>query len=219
MTATKAYKGLGMEGFVAKWYASTTQKGMDDYTALARRVAETLAPDSTVLEIAPGPGFFSIALAKRGAFRVTGLDISKTFVDLASARAADEHVSVDFRLGNASAMPFADQSFDFCLCRAAFKNFSEPVRAIQEMYRVLKPGGRAVIIDLRKDAPQKSIDQYVDGLSLNPFSAWTTKMTFKHMLLRRAYTRPQLDVMIAQTSFKKVDIANELMGFEITLTR
>ena len=49
-------------------------------------------------------------------------------------------------------MPFDSGSFDFVYCRAAFKNFSEPIRAIDEMNRVLKPGGKAVIVDLRKDA-------------------------------------------------------------------
>ena len=44
--------------------------------------------------------------------------------------------------------------FDFLLCRAAFKNFGQPVRALQEMCRVLKPGGRGLIIDLRHGASQ-----------------------------------------------------------------
>ncbi len=64
---------------------------------------------------------------------------------------------MDFRRGNASSMPLDAEAFDFVFCRAAFKNFSEPVRALQEMYRVLKPGGQALIIDLRRDASRKSI--------------------------------------------------------------
>ena len=219
MAATKAYKGIGMEGFVAKWYASNTQKAMDDFRALARRAAEELAPGSAALEIAPGPGYFAIELAKRGAYRVTGLDISKTFVEMARAKAAEAKVNVEFRLGNALAMPFADETFDFTLCRAAFKNFSEPVRALEEMYRVLKPGGRAVIIDLRKDAPQEAIDQMVDGMSLSRFSAWTTRLTFRCMLLKRAYTRAQFEEMIARTRFSKVAIEESPTGLEITLTR
>ncbi len=48
-------------------------------------------------------------------------------------------------------MPFESETFDFLLCRAAFKNFTEPLQALREMCRVLKPGGRALIIDLRRD--------------------------------------------------------------------
>ncbi|HML18911.1 MAG TPA: methyltransferase domain-containing protein [Bryobacteraceae bacterium] len=218
-TSIKAYKGIGMEGFLAKWYATNTGKGMEDFRALAQRVSEELAPASKVLEIAPGPGYFSIELAKRGAFPITGLDISRTFVELARARAAQERVSVDFRQGNASAMPFADGTFDYTLCRAAFKNFSEPVKAIEEMYRVLKPGGRAVIIDLKKDASVKEINAYIDAAGVGWFNAWIMKVTFRGMLLKRAYTRAQFDEMISRTRFRNVSVVTSGIGFEITLTK
>ena len=55
--AVKAYKGMGMEGRIARWYAANTGKSMEDFRALARRVAAELAPGSAVLEVAPGPGF------------------------------------------------------------------------------------------------------------------------------------------------------------------
>ena len=146
---SKPYKGMGMEGRTAKWYANLTRKSMDEFKTLARRVADRLPAGGKVLEVAPGPGYFAIELAKLGNYQVTGLDISHTFVDIARRNASDAGVSVDFHQGNAAAIPFADQSFDFILCRAAFKNFSEPVRALQEMYRVLAKGGQALIIDLR----------------------------------------------------------------------
>ncbi len=88
-----------------------------------------------------GPGYFAIELAKLGDYRVTGLDISETFVEIARANAAQAGVKVDFRRGDASNLPFPKESFDFLLCRAAFKNFSEPQRALEEMHRVLKPSG------------------------------------------------------------------------------
>src|ERR1700733_3066891 len=123
----KAYKGLGMEGVTAKWYASLTRKSMDDFTALAKRVSKDLPPNARVLEVAPGPGYFAIELAKLGNYQITGLDISHTFVDIARRNAADAGVKVDFRRGNAAGMPLESGSFDFLLCRAAFKNFTEPV--------------------------------------------------------------------------------------------
>lgn len=141
---------------VAKWYATNTGKMLDEFAKLARRIASQLPPatgtDCRVLEVAPGPGYFSIELAKLGSYSITGLDISHTFVEIASKKATEAGVHVDFRQGNASSMPFADDTFDLLLCRAAFKNFGQPVRALQEMCRVLKPGGRGLIIDLRGDA-------------------------------------------------------------------
>src|ERR1700722_20575232 len=98
---------------------------MGEFTALARRVAEKLPPRASVLELAPGPGYFAIELAKLGDYRIKGLDISETFVEIARANAADANVEIDYRRGNASAMPFRDGKFDFLLCRAAFKNLSD----------------------------------------------------------------------------------------------
>jgi ubiquinone/menaquinone biosynthesis C-methylase UbiE len=137
----KAYKGMGMEGSVARWYEKTTRKDMAEFRKLAERLRASLPDGTNMLEVAPGPGFLAIEMAKGGKFHVTGLDISKTFVELARKNAAGVGVSIDFREGNASAMPFAENSFDLLVCRAAFKNFSEPVKALHEMHRVLRPGG------------------------------------------------------------------------------
>jgi|SRR5580700_1849164 ubiquinone/menaquinone biosynthesis C-methylase UbiE len=189
VSSAKPYKGFGMEGAVARWYAALTKKSLEDFKALARRTAEQIPLHSKVLEVAPGPGYFAIELAKLGDYEIAGLDISETLVEIACANAAKAGVQVDFRRGDASNMPFADETFDFLLCRAAFKNFSEPKRALEEMHRVLKRGGQALIIDLRRDASRESIRQAVDGMNLGVVNAIITKLTFRFMLLKRAYTK------------------------------
>lgn len=215
----KAYKGMGMEGGVARWYDKTTRRDLPEFKALARKLAEGLAPGARVLEVAPGPGFFAIELAKIGKYEITGLDISKSFVEIAKRNAQQEHVEVDFREGNASQMPFAEASFDFLLCRAAFKNFSDPVGALREMRRVLKPGGRAVVIDLRKDVNKKALDDYIGGLKVGGLDAFMMKWTFRLMLIRRAYTKQQLGEFISQSGFNNSEIQETPIGFEITLTK
>jgi ubiquinone/menaquinone biosynthesis C-methylase UbiE len=217
--SVKAYKGMGMEGRIARWYADSTRKSLEEFRILARRVAEKLAPGGAVLEVAPGPGYFAIELAKLSSYRITGLDISKTFVEIARRNAQEQRVAVDFQQGDASHTPFADSTFDFILCRAAFKNFSQPLRAIQEMHRVLKKGGHAVIIDLRKDASQKSINELVDKMDLSWISAIMTKLTFRTMLLKRAYTRVDFENFISQTEFKRGDFHETATGFEIQLEK
>ncbi len=142
-----------------------------------------------VLEVAPGPGYFAIELAKLGVYQIVGLDISKTFVKIAQCNGARAGARAEFRLGNASDMPLESNQFDFLFCRATFKNFSEPVRALQEMYRVLKPGGRALIVDLRRDAYLASINKEVAHMGLGFFNAWFTRLAFRFMLLKRAYTK------------------------------
>src|SRR5215472_15074443 len=178
-TTQKGYKGAGMEGFVARWYTRTRRNEMKDFRRQAEAVAARLRPGSDVLEVAPGPGFFAIELSKLGDFKITGLDISRTFVDIASENARNAGAKIDFHLGNASAMPFADESFDFIYCAAAFKNFSEPVQALDEMYRVLRAGKKAVIVDLCKDATMAEIDGYVRQSGRSWIDALITKSTFR----------------------------------------
>jgi ubiquinone/menaquinone biosynthesis C-methylase UbiE len=140
----KAYKGPAMEGMLATWYAKNTARQAADFAAEARRIADRLPHAARILEIAPGPGYLAVALAKLGPYAITGLDISESFVRIARAHAARAGVAVEFRQGDAAKTPFADDAFDFIVTRAAFKNFSDPVGAIGEMYRVLKPGGEAL---------------------------------------------------------------------------
>jgi ubiquinone/menaquinone biosynthesis C-methylase UbiE len=216
-TASKGYKGLGMEGLIARWYARNTGKNIEDFTKAAQKVAQHLPDGAEVLEVAPGPGFWAIELAKLGPYRIVGLDISKTFVRLATENAAKAGVAVTFREGNASVMPFEANSFDFVYCRAAFKNFSEPVEAIKEVYRVLKPGGTAVIVDLRRDASPESIAEAVKGMKLGRINSLLTKWIFKHSLLRRAYSPNDFRQMAGQTPFKTCEIECDLIGQEVSL--
>jgi len=204
---------------VAKWYAANTGKHPGEFTELARRIAGQIPAGSAVLEVAPGPGYFCIELAKLGAYSITGLDISRTFVEIARKNAAAAGANVEFRQGNASSMPFADDTFDFLLCRAAFKNFGQPAGALREMCRVLKPGGRGLIIDLRGDASPESMNRHVDGMGLSMIDKIVTKLVFRLSLIKTAYTREQFERMLAQAAFRSVDIREVGIGFEISMTK
>jgi ubiquinone/menaquinone biosynthesis C-methylase UbiE len=218
-TTQKAYIGMGMEGSIARWYEKTTRKDMDQFRKLAARLSGLLPHGGDVLEVAPGPGFLSVELARTGKFRVTGLDISKTFVELARKNASESGVAAEFREGSASQMPFADNSFDLLVCRAAFKNFAQPIQALQEMRRVLRPGGTGLIIDLRRDVSMADINRYINGLSLGLFSRWSTSLTFRFMLLRRAYTVPAFQQLLAGIGFTNTRIDTNDIGMEIWLEK
>ena len=219
MTMPRPRKDSGMEGMTAKWYAANTAEMMSQYVELAERVAGQVAPGSSVLEIAPGPGYFSMELSRRGSYIITGIDISRTFVKMAAKSAAEAGVKVDFRQGSASNLPIQDSSYDFLLCRAAFKNFGQPVRALQEMCRVLKPSGKALIIDLKGNASPEEISREVDGMRLKWMNRILTKLAFRTMLLKRAYTKEQFQQMLAETSFKSVDIQESNIGLEISMIK
>ena len=218
-SARKPYIGMSMEGRIATWYAKTTRKDLDEFGRLAGELAKNLPEKSRILEVAPGPGYLCVALAKLGIYKITGLDISQSFVHMASDFAKKEGVPVHFIHGSASDIPLEDCFFDLVVCRAAFKNFSEPLQALNEMHRVLKPGGKALIIDLRKDASWDEIVAYVERLNLGKLESWFMKMSFKHMLLKRAYTEAAMQSLVAKSNFKSGQIVNAPIGIEIHLLR
>ena len=215
----KPYKGMAMEGLIARWYARNTSTDMRGFHANADTVAAALRPGARVLEVAPGPGYLAIEIARRGDFRVSGLDISHSFVHIARGNARSAGFDIDFRQGNASAMPYADGSFEAVVCRSAFKNFTDPLGALDEMHRVLSAGGRAWIYDLRTDASRAEIAAEVRAMSLSRVNAWLTNWIFRTMLLRNACSREAIEDLVGRSRFRRGELRADGIGFELLLTR
>ena len=214
------FKGPEMEGPIARWYTRLrgSASQLDLYRKQARELVAGLPSGAQVLEVAPGPGFLSIEMARLGKVHVTGLDISRTFVEIAAEKARNAGVTVEFRQGDVAHMPFASDSFDMIVCQAAFKNFTRPGAALAEMHRVLRTGGRAVIQDMSKEATHVDIDQEVNGMDLGRFSAFTTKATLE-MLKRRAYSPDQLRQLAAGSPFRTCHITTGGIGLEVQLEK
>jgi ubiquinone/menaquinone biosynthesis C-methylase UbiE len=215
----KGYKGIGMDGPIATWYAKITEKDMEEYKDNAKLVAGRVSEGSAILEVAPGPGYIAIELATLGHYKIVGLDISEKFVEIAQKKAQEAGVEVDFRHGNAAHMPFDEGSFDFIICKSAFKNFAEPVLALDEMCRVLKVGGTALILDLRSDVSEEAVNNYVDTLGLNSLNSLLTKWTFKYMLIKRAYTKDQFKALVSKTKFSQSEIQENQVGLAVWLEK
>jgi ubiquinone/menaquinone biosynthesis C-methylase UbiE len=215
---TKAYRGVGMEGPIATWYTKNTGRDLTRFKQTALAIGGRTPAGSRILEVAPGPGYLTIELARRG-YAVSAVDISHSFVRIAKANAANAGVPADIRHGNAADLPFADNSFDAVVCTAAFKNFSDPVGALNEMYRVLKAGGEASIHDLRKDASREDIDAEVDTMHLSNFNAWLTRFTFRFVLLKRAYPQQAIVGMADRSRFSRYEVIPNGIAFELRLTK
>jgi len=213
----KAHKGVGMEGFIAAWYARQTAKDLDEFKGIARRIAAHIGPGARVLEIAPGPGYLAIELVRLTGCRLVGVDISHTFVRIASENTRKAGLRIDFEQGDAADLPFPAEQFDFIVCRAAFKNFARPLAALDEMYRVLNDGGIALIVDLRKDFSPEAVNDYVrdKGMIAGAF----IRLTFNTMLKKRAYTKESMADLVARSRFKQGDIRLDPMGFEVWLRK
>jgi ubiquinone/menaquinone biosynthesis C-methylase UbiE len=184
----------------------------------ARQLTSGLPAGAEVLEVAPGPGYLAIEMARLGQIHVTGLDISRTFVQIASDNARTAGVSVEFRQGDAAKMPFEAESFDLVVCQAAFKNFTLPRSALAEMHRVLRSGGTAVIQDMSREATHADIESEVKGMALGRLGTFATKATLES-LRRRAYTPAQFELYAAESPFGGCEITTEGIGLEVRLKK
>jgi len=215
----KGYKGKGMEGFIARYYDKTARNHMmSQYRAYVEWLQ--MPRDARVLEVASGPGYLAIELALAGCKSVTGMDISSTFVDIARENARQAGVAVDFCQGDVSEMPFDDGAYSHIICTASFKNFSQPVDALREMYRVLAPGGTAWISDMRREVTDDEIRDYVrNEMQLRGWNRFLTEMTFRKMLRKRAYTRNAMLQLIEKTRFQIEDFQSHVLEFYLTLKK
>ncbi|MEV7801867.1 class I SAM-dependent methyltransferase [Microbispora sp. NPDC088329] len=209
----------GMEGAMARWYAR--QRASAPQIAAVRRYAAQvtagLPAGADVLEVAPGPGYLAVEMARLGC-AVTALDLSRTFVEITADNARRAGVRVDVRHGDAADLPFPGGSFDLVVCQAAFKNFGRPVRALDEMHRVLRSGGTAVIHDMSREASRADIDEEVRGMGLTPLNSFMTKVPLL-ALRRRAYSRGLFARLAAESAFGTCEIRTEGISVEVRLTR
>ncbi len=104
------------------------------------------APGASALDIATGGGHTAVLLAQLG-WRVTAGDVSARMLENATRLAADAGVSLTTRQFPAEAIPFPDASFELVTVRVAPHHFSSPEKFVAEVARVLRPGGRFLLID------------------------------------------------------------------------
>ncbi|NTU81058.1 MAG: methyltransferase domain-containing protein [Chloroflexales bacterium] len=122
--------------------------------AQARRKAAREAvwprPGEHGLDIGPGPGFLACELARQVGARghITAIDVNPAMLALTRDRAHQEGVAeqVTVHEGDAAALPFLDQSFDFVVAVQVYEYVPTIAQALAEAYRVLRPGGRLAIV-------------------------------------------------------------------------
>lgn len=112
-------------------------------------------PCGSLVDIGCGPGLLTSLIARRyPQLRVTGLDTSQEMLHTAAINAAAQGLAprLDFRLGDAGALQEAGASFDFAVSSLSLHHWSNPHQALDEIYRILAPGGQLLLFDLRRDS-------------------------------------------------------------------
>jgi demethylmenaquinone methyltransferase / 2-methoxy-6-polyprenyl-1,4-benzoquinol methylase len=105
-----------------------------------------VGPGDSVLDVASGTGDMAIELKRRVSEqgRVVGSDLSEGMLELAREKAP----GIEFEWGNALKLPYTDNSFDAVACGFGVRNFAELDTGLREMVRVVRPGGRVVILEM-----------------------------------------------------------------------
>lgn len=145
--------------------------------AWRRRAAELLMvpADAEVLDVATGTGALAIAIAERlgPRGRVLGCDVNAQMLAKARERVADAHTRarIELLVADATALPFADNRFDGVTVGFAIDDVSDRSQCARELFRVLAPGGRVVILELALPDHQLVRSVYRGYLGLLPLAA------------------------------------------------
>jgi ubiquinone/menaquinone biosynthesis C-methylase UbiE len=132
---------VGTPGF----FSQLDEYRYDKLNYLPRLVDFNAYRGKKLLEIGCGAGIDLVRFARAGAI-VTGVDLSRTSIDLARRNMAQNGLDADLRIMNGEALEFADDSFDVVYAHGVLQYTADTVRMIAEIHRVLKPGGDAILM-------------------------------------------------------------------------
>jgi len=164
------------------------------------------------LEIGPGPGYLGLEwLKKTTNTNLKCVEISPDMIKIAEKNAKEYHFTdrVEYKEGKAEVIPFSDNMFDAVFTNGSLHEWPDPMKAFNEIHRVLKRGGKFFISDLRRD--------------MNPFMAFFLKINAKPKGIRpglissinAAYTKEEIVVTLSKTPLKDAIVSKDMIGIEI----
>ena len=201
------------EGFTVEVYDRMQRRLRDRGWMETDRIIRSGVDAGAVLEVGPGPGYLGLEwLKKTSATTLSGLEISENMIEVAEKNASEYGLTdrVSYVLGDAGEMPFGDSAFDAVFSNGSLHEWDQPQKIFDEIGRVLKPGGRYFVSDLRRD--------------MNPLVKTLMKLSTKPKEIRpglvtsinAAYTRDELLDLLSVTSLWGYEVNSTVMGLEIT---
>ena len=176
------------------------------------------AAEGTIADVGCGPGYLLQVIAKEyPTIKLIGVDISKAMVERAKANFESLGLAdrVEFREGSADHLPFEDQSQDVIVSTLSLHHWADPEAALNEIHRVLKPGGKMLVLDLMRDAPRmffwviwfaQNMAFRIIGMNAMRRAGEPTGSMFA------SYTSQEIREIMSKTNFSNLKIEAEL-GF------
>jgi ubiquinone/menaquinone biosynthesis C-methylase UbiE len=140
----------------AFYNAITETKVFQRHYELIAKDIQNYCSEGSILDVGTGPGWLLVKLHRESPrLRVVGLDASPTMVNRARKNMAIAGLSdtIEVKEGEASHMPLANSSFDIVVSTGSVHHWKEPTACLNDIYRVLKPGGYALLYDFVSDTP------------------------------------------------------------------
>ncbi len=178
-----------------------------------RALLESGITQGHALEIGPGPGYLGLEWLKLTQdTRLTGVDISPDMQALAerNAQAYGLAARAQYQLGSCDHLPFNDNFFDSVFTNGSLHEWSNPGRAFDEIWRVLKPGGRYFISDLRRDTNR--LVRGLLGMSVQPASI----RPWLYTSIDASYTPQELHDLAAKTRLNHSKISGNVLGVSLS---
>ena len=192
-------------GVLATAYEKGTRLVIDSYYSHVADEIVAHLPGDEILDIGTGPGYLPIEIAKRSVnVRITGIDLSRKLLDMARSNAAKAGLSdrLTFQLGDAGRIEFEDASFDMVISTGMLHSLKDPVKVIQEIYRVLKASGEAWIFDPARVSGSVDRNKWEASLNLRErFFLKLFQLSGLHKPIK-TYTREEAIAILAKTDFK-----------------
>jgi len=150
------YRGLANKAHFDRWSRNYDDGRLSRWFQYTQNLAisfMSLQKDSKVLDVGCGTGFAVLRLVSMlSDGKACGIDISSGMIEKAKANVTDDlRERVEFRQASSENIPYPTGEFDHVLCTNSFHHYPDPLRALQEMRRVLKPGGQVVVLENAPD--------------------------------------------------------------------
>jgi len=162
-----------------------------------------LMPPMVIADLGSGEGAFSFLLAQR-ATKVIAVDTSAKMIEVARDLAERHGIkNVEYRLGDMEEVPVEDQAVDLVFFSQSLHHALHPQRALHEAWRILKPGGRIVILDLVQHRFEEAREIYADewlGFGESELESMLEKCSFKNVqtsVVHKEQETPQFQTLLA----------------------
>jgi len=210
--------GTKMPALLSSIYDKAARMVIDSYyiptakeviAVLSQIKTISLETDRRILDLGTGPGYLLIEIAKRvHNFQIDGIDPILKLIKIARKNAIRAGVGdrIHFEVGDANKLRFKENSYDMIVSTGAFHELKNPIKVLNECYRVLKLGGEVFIHDPARVSAGVEKKKWMDSLNFLEKVTYRMFTLFRKFKPPQTYSQKEAEEMIAATKFKEYHI-------------